>query len=116
ILEVSLSDAFFKYAQHLFYGKVDPKKLYSLWGVKRKQLDLQPLLEKASDKKTILEILDSLKPDHPVYVGLKKSLQEYEELKKQDSTITRIEEGKLLQPGKSDQRVPQLAKRLQELG
>lgn len=115
-LEVLLTDSFFKYAHDLFYGKVDPKKLYSLWGLKREPLDPENLLSSVSSGEDIAAALDSLKPQNPVYSGLKTSLKEYKALMEQDSAVVKIEEGKTIKPGDRDNRTSKIARRLQQLG
>ena len=114
--EVLLTDSFLKYVHDLFYGKVNPKDLYSLWGLKRQDLDLPGILKEAVQGEGIAAAIQSVKPQHPVYEGLKKSLQEYKTLKEKDSAVTKIAEGKAIKPGDRDSRTPALAKRLQELG
>lgn len=115
-LELLLTGSFFQYASDLFYGKVDPKELYSLWGLKRKDLNLINLLNEAAEGEGMAEALNSLKPAHPVYEGLKKSLAEYDALKAKDSTAVKIPEGEAIKPGARDERTPDIARRLSNLG
>ncbi len=114
--EVLLTDSFLNYAHDLYYGKVDPTKLYSLWGLKREELDLEKLLSSLSTAEDITAVLDSLKPHHPVYSGLKTSLQEYRALMKKDSSAVKIAEGEAIKPGDKDKRTAHIARRLQQLG
>lgn len=115
-LELLLTDSFFKYGHDLFYGKTDPKQLYSLWGVYRKQIKLDSILDNATANTEIDEALQSLKPTNEIYTGLKKSLEEYRELKEKDTLATSVPEGKALEPGEKDERITQLATRLKQLG
>lgn len=115
-LELMLSDTFLKYTHALYYGKVDPNELYSLWGIDRKELDLTGLLQKISQGESVSAAIESLRPQHPVYAGLKQSLQEYGALKEKDTAAVKIAEGKTIKPGDRDARIPQLAKRLEQLG
>lgn len=114
--EVLLTNSFFQFANDLFYGKVDPKELYSLWGLKREKLDPAELLSNITAEEDISRTLDSLKPGHPVYAGLKESLQEYKAKIKEDSEAVKIEEGVTIDPGDKDNRTPKIAQRLKQLG
>jgi len=115
-LEVLLTNSFFQYAEDLFYGKLDPKELYSLWGIKRKALDLEQILASVSGSEDIISTLDSLKPRHPIYSGLKTSLREFKTQMKGDSTVVKIAEGKTIKPGDRDSRTVKVAERLHQLG
>ncbi|MFD1095140.1 L,D-transpeptidase family protein [Salegentibacter chungangensis] len=114
-LELGLTDAYFSLAGDLSTGKLDPKKLYSIWDIKSYSPNLFKLLDSALTKQDIQWALDSVKPKHLVYQGLKKSLKEYEVLKDSEKEITRISLGKLVRPGEIDPRIPRIKKRLQEL-
>ena len=115
-LEIILTDAFFEYASHLLYGKLDPNEMYDLWGVKRQDKNLAEILNRALEQGEIAETLANLKPSHQVYSGLRKSLQEYRELKnKEQVSITKIEEGPMIKAGKKDERISSVIQRLKEL-
>lgn len=43
--EILLSDAFFKVAQDLYYGRLNPKELHWIWDVERESQDFSQLLE-----------------------------------------------------------------------
>ncbi|HET8809011.1 MAG TPA: L,D-transpeptidase family protein [Flavobacteriaceae bacterium] len=115
-IEVLLTDAYLKYADHLLYGKLDPKKIYEIWGVDRKEIDLGKRLQKAIENQAIEKSLADLKPQNEIYSGLKKSLLEYRKLRNDKTTSTKIEEGKVIKPGDTDERVPAIAERLKEVG
>lgn len=114
--EVLLTDAFFSYADDLFYGKLNPEELYSLWGIERQEISVTDLLEKALETEDVSEVLNSLKPQNEIYTGLKQSLKEYREKLGQDSTAVKIPSGESLKPDKKDARTLALAARLQQLG
>ncbi|HET8753844.1 MAG TPA: peptidoglycan-binding protein, partial [Salinimicrobium sp.] len=115
LLEIMLTDAFFEYAEDLYYGKIDPNKLHEIFGVKRKEIQFPKLLHGAVVNEKIEQTLDGLKPNHQVYIGLKKSLQEYATLKEKNIAVTSIKEGEVIKPGDADERMPVLVKRLKEL-
>ncbi|GHA27560.1 murein L,D-transpeptidase [Salinimicrobium marinum] len=114
-MELLLTDAFFEYASHLYYGKLDPKSMYEIWGVKRKQKDLQKLLQDVAENGNIEDAITDLKPKHQVYSDLKKALGEYEKLKEEDISIQKIPEGELIKPGDEDERIAAITERLKTL-
>jgi murein L,D-transpeptidase YcbB/YkuD len=114
-MEVLLTDAFFEYGSHLYYGKLDPENMYEIWGVERKQKDLHKILQDAAEKGNIADAIADLKPKHQVYSDLKESLKEYEELKKEESSLKKIPEGELIKPGEKDERIAAIAARLKKL-
>ncbi|WP_083961669.1 L,D-transpeptidase family protein [Salinimicrobium terrae] len=114
-LDLLLSDAFLTYAQHLYYGKLDPSELHKFWGINRKEKDFSSLLARGLDDKDFESVFNELEPEHQVYHDLKKSLAEYKELKENESPINKIPRGELIKPGESDSRISAITKRLQEL-
>ncbi|MGB7842199.1 MAG: L,D-transpeptidase family protein [Salinimicrobium sp.] len=113
-LDLLLSDAFLKYAHDLYYGKLDPKKIHELWGVKRPEKNLGNLLAGGLESGKITESLEELKPQHQIYYDLKTALQEYKPQKDQTLKSRKIPEGKLIKPGDKDARMFAIAARLQE--
>ena len=114
-MEILLTDAFFEYGSHLYHGKLDPESMYEIWGVERKQKDLQKILQDAAEKGNIEDAITDLKPKHQVYSELKKALKEYEKLKEEESSIKKIPEGELIKPGEKDERIAAIAARLKKL-
>lgn len=114
-LEVLLTDAFLEYAHDLFYGKLDPKKMYKIWGIDRKQIDLVAVLKEAVEKHEVEKALSNLKPQNKLYAGLKKSLQEYKEQIKRQDDLKKISTGDPIKPGKQDARILEIAVRLKQL-
>ncbi|MDT0684910.1 L,D-transpeptidase family protein [Autumnicola psychrophila] len=115
-LEISLTDNFLQLAHHLYYGKLDPIKIFEIWDLKKDDVDLVRLLDKAINQDDIDKTLNSIKPDHPVYLGLKKSLAEYAKLSTEEENIATITSGRTIKPDENDPRIPAIAKRLEELG
>ncbi|KIM09697.1 MAG: hypothetical protein KU29_00085 [Sulfurovum sp. FS06-10] len=74
--DILLTESFEKLALHFHKGKLNPRKLYSDWDLKPKEIALSLLLEKAISEKTIASTFKKLKPNHIVYQLLKKSLIE----------------------------------------
>ncbi len=115
-LEVLLTDAFFDYSHDLYYGKVNPNKLYEIWGLHRKEMDFSKILENAIENDDISETLAQLKPDSEIYNGLKESLAEYREKTKTEKPFQKIAPGDAIEPEKSDPRIPEIAELLKLLG
>ncbi|MDT0649732.1 L,D-transpeptidase family protein [Autumnicola edwardsiae] len=115
-LEISLTDNFLQLAHDLYYGKLNPKELFEIWDLPKEDIDLAKILEEAINQEDIDATLNSIKPDHPVYLGLKKSLAEYEKLNSEEKSITTIASGKTIKPDENDPRIPAIAKRLEEIG
>ncbi|MGB8374989.1 MAG: L,D-transpeptidase family protein [Salegentibacter sp.] len=116
ILDIVLSDAFFKVAGDLNHGKLDPEKIYKIWGTRKNEIDLPKLLNKAVSEENVTAALDSARPHQQLYRGLKKSLQDYEKLVASEGEITHIPEGEMIRPGEENTRITSVAKRLEELG
>lgn len=115
-LEILLTDSFLRLSQDLGTGKLNPKQLYQIWGTPLNELDSKQLLMKAIAEGDIQKALDSVKPSHIVYNGLKKSLKQFKRRGIEEDSATQIPTGKLIRPGETDERIASVAKRLSELG
>ena len=73
--DLLLTESFRTLANHLFKGKLRPSKLYYDWALAPKKLDANKLLLEGLENRSIAEVLDRCRPVHPVYAGLRKSLQ-----------------------------------------
>lgn len=116
LLEILLTDSFLRLSNDLATGKLDPTKIYEIWGSPLNQVDSKELLKKAISNEDIGETLESVKPDHIVYKGLKKALKELKKSNWDKEVTTKIASGKLIRPGESDDRISSVARRLSELG
>ncbi|MDT0641691.1 L,D-transpeptidase family protein [Zunongwangia sp. F363] len=115
-LEIILTDSFYTLLHDLYYGKLNPKEIFEIWDVKKESINIQSLIQKALANEEITEVLNSVKPKHPVYNGLKKSLAEFESASISEEKFTSVKEGKIIKPGEDDPRIPSVVKRLKELG
>ncbi|MGM1055402.1 MAG: L,D-transpeptidase family protein [Bacteroidota bacterium] len=115
-LDMLLTDAFFKFMDHLYNGKVDPKKLHRVWDVPKKQPSKLKLLEVAVKESNLEIALSQLRPVHPVYKDLIAAEKEYRKLKEDDANFKKIERGALIKPGQQDQRMKEIQFRLLHLG
>ncbi|SKB79873.1 Murein L,D-transpeptidase YcbB/YkuD [Salegentibacter holothuriorum] len=117
LTEIILTDAFFGLASDYNSGKLDPKKIYSIWGLESNKIELTGLLNYGIQQNNILAAIDSVTPKHEVYKGLKQSLKKYRELaKKEENPIFISEEGESIKADEKDERIPDIKRRLKELG
>jgi len=83
-LEMLLTDAFLLCGSHLAHGQVNPETIQSEWFIKGRIEDLAAVLEKGMASGNIAGALDSLRPHHAVYAGLKKAFRDYGEIADRD--------------------------------
>ncbi|MGY5849886.1 L,D-transpeptidase family protein [Salegentibacter sp. F14] len=115
LIELVLTDTFFTYGRHLHSGKLDPKKLYSIWDIDSNNTELLPLLEKAISDRKIAATLEDLAPKHIVYKGLQRSLKDYHTLMDKEKNPTQVQIGESIKPGDTSSRMAMIALRLKEL-
>jgi murein L,D-transpeptidase YcbB/YkuD len=115
-LDYLLTDAFFKFGNHLLNGKIDPKKLPKTWDITKNRRNQVKLLNLAVDKTNLEIALSQLRPTHPIYQKLIAASKEYQKLKNNLSGFEEIEKGKLIKPGMQDQRLLKIQIRLKALG
>lgn len=115
LLELVLTDAFFTYGRHLNSGKLNPKKLYTIWDIDRNETDLLPLFQKAISENSISATLEDLAPKHIVYKGLQKSLKDYRDYMEKEENPTQVHKGESIKPGDTSSRMAMIALRLKEL-
>lgn len=116
VLEILLTDAFLKLAEDLGTGKLDPTEIYEIWGTPLNKVNSTELLKTAISNGDINDALESVKPQHIVYKGLKKALKEFKRTDWRNAPATKISSGKLIRPGDTDERIFSVTKRLAELG
>lgn len=114
--EILLSDAFFKVAQDLYYGRLNPKELHWIWDVERESQDFSQLLETLEETGNFEKIFAELRPQHEVYKGLVRSLADYKSSMESEETFNSISFGDPIEPGDEDNRIPEIAERLRQLG
>ncbi len=117
LTEIILTDAFFALASDYNSGKLNPAEIYDIWGLESNKIDLPGLLNYGVQKKNIIAAIDSVIPKHEVYKGLKRSLKEYLKLAEKEENPTFIsEEGESIKADEKDERIPNIKRRLKELG
>lgn len=73
--DIELSAAAQKLLSHLSNGKLNPKKIYSDWEIKRNKYDINSHLFNAIKNDSILETIASAAPQHQVYKSLQNALK-----------------------------------------
>jgi murein L,D-transpeptidase YcbB/YkuD len=66
-----------KYLWHLSNGKLDPKKIYRDWDLKKNPVDINTLLTSGIQGDSVAAILESVKPKHAIYRSLKMALEKF---------------------------------------
>ncbi len=114
-LEMLLTDAFLLCGSHLVHGQVNPETIQSEWFVKGRYEDLAAVLEHGLTANDIPGALDSLRPAHPVYQGLKRALRDHRALAEAGGW-PEVPPGPKLVKGDRDARVEAVRKTLAATG
>lgn len=115
-LDYLLTDAFFKFGNHLLNGKINPKNLPKTWDITKNRKNQVKLLNQAVEENNLEIALRELRPSHPIYQQLIAASKEYQNLKTDFKGFAEIEKGKLIKPGMQDNRLLQIQTRLKVLG
>ncbi|MCR4034067.1 MULTISPECIES: murein L,D-transpeptidase [Flavobacterium] len=73
--DILLTYNFEKYLNHLYKGKLDPKKLYGNWDLDEKTFDVNNVLIKAFNKNKLDSVVDNIQPKTQTYKELLKALE-----------------------------------------
>ncbi|KRD08157.1 peptidoglycan-binding protein [Flavobacterium sp. Root901] len=73
--DILLTYNFEKYLNHLYKGKLDPKKLYTDWDLDEKTFDVNSVLIKAFNKNKLDSVVENIQPKSIIYKQLLKSLE-----------------------------------------
>jgi len=114
-LELLSTDAFLLYASHLLTGRVSPTEITPTWNIPQRQADLFRKLEAVANGEGVAKVLESLRPAHPEYARLVKTLRQYRRITAAGGWPT-VPEGPTLKQGMEDERVAALRERLQATG
>lgn len=114
-LEMLLTDSFLLCGSQLVHGQVNAETVQSEWFIKGRVEDLAAVLEKGLAEKDVPAALESLRPKHPVYHGLKKALRDYGEVARGCAGLT-FPAGPKLEKGARGPRVEALRSLLEALG
>jgi murein L,D-transpeptidase YcbB/YkuD len=114
-LELLLTDAFFAYATHLHYGRVNPESITPDWRVRQKDGELSLLLERTAQKGNAEEALMGLLPEKDGYTKLKDALGLYREIEA-GGGWKKVSPGPKMEAGPGGERILQLRERLSATG
>ena len=114
-LEMLLTDAFFLCGSHLVHGQVNPETIQSEWSIKGRTQDLAAALEKGLANKDIATALDSFRPRHAVYRGLKEAFRTFRTIAGAGGW-PEFPPGRKLEKGDRNSRVEALRKSLETRG
>jgi len=112
-LDLLLTDSLIRLAYHLSFGKVDPEALDPNWNMTRHAEDMEVLVQQAEAIRTgqVDRLVESLRPQAPVYGRLRAALARYRELQAGGGWPA-VPPGETLKPGMSGERVAALRRRL----
>ncbi len=114
-LEMLLTDSFLLCGSHLLHGQVNPETVESEWHITGRVEDLAAALQDGLARNDIAAALDSLRPGHPVYRGLRTAYQDYRALAKAGEW-PQVPKGPKLAKGDRGDRVEALRKSLEARG
>jgi murein L,D-transpeptidase YcbB/YkuD len=111
--DILLTDSLIRLGYHLLVGKVDPVELDNHWNMEYTigGLDTTLKLATAIEQGRVTELVNDLRPQHPVYANLRAALARYREIARQGGWQA-VPGGTTLKPGMTDSRVAALRKRL----
>lgn len=116
-LDIMLTHAMLKYGRHLLVGKVDPKSISETWNFPLRETPepLNQLLVKAKKTERLSDYLRQVRPQHPLYLGMRESLKRYRQMVADSMTwpiLTLKSAKKKLEVGDTNEIVISLQKRL----
>ncbi len=116
-LDLLLTDALARLAFTLHFGKLDPILLDPVWNLSR-DFDLDNpavIFAEVLQEGRIVEFLDQVRPQQPLYNRLRSALQQYREIESRGGWPV-VPDGPVLKPGNRDARVSALRRRLVDTG
>ena len=116
-LDILLTDSLVRLAYHSIFGKEDPSSHHPHWNLTDPIDDMNPVafMEKAVTSESFPEVIDSWKPQHPVYGRLKLALAMYRAIQTEGGWRP-VPVDLPLKAGLSDERVLSLQRRLSATG
>ncbi|RVT90574.1 murein L,D-transpeptidase [Sphingomonas crocodyli] len=113
--DAALTKIALRYAGMLATGASDPKKLHKVFTLARPEVDLRAGLAKALNDGKLGEWLDSLAPEDAHYAQLSKA---YVALVQTGQKVTAAipDQGKAIEPGATDTRIPAIVRQLGTTG
>ena len=114
-LDIAMTAMALRYAEHVYSGRIIPKKLSGYYDITPPALDLGRALYELSYRRLPDLYLSSLRPQHPAYRMMKASLSELR-AKLAESNQQSIPKGETVKAGARDARVPLVRERMVKLG
>ena len=116
-LDILLTDSLVRLAYHSIFGKEDPSSHHPHWNLTDPIDDIDPVafMEKAVTSESLGKVIESWKPQHPVYGRLKSALATYRAIQAEGGWHP-VPAGLPLKAGVSDERVLELRRRLAATG
>lgn len=111
-LETAFSGAVMRYAQNLYGGRIDPRKVSENIDIKPRLLDQPDLLPRLATSDDPAKILAALEPRHREFLALKSALAKFYDGAAAQEQV-KIPDGPSLKVGMLDERVPLLRQRLE---
>ncbi|MGH6873468.1 MAG: L,D-transpeptidase family protein, partial [Aestuariivirgaceae bacterium] len=114
-LDIALTAMAVRYAEHLYSGRIIPKKLSGYYDLTPPALDLSQILYELSYRRLPDLYLSSLRPQHPAYRTMRAALADLR-AKLDEADQQAIPKGETVKPGARDARVPLVRERMVKLG
>lgn len=116
-LDILLTDAVAAMIDHTRFGRVRPVALDPTWNVNPREgaPPLELAVEKIAEERSPREAIESRKPRHFIYAGLKRALAELRAIDAKGGWPT-VPRGRTIRPGTSDPRIPAIRARLAATG
>ena len=76
-IDIAYTETYFKIANQLALGKVNPKKLYGDWEPYLQKVDYDSVLKKSISEKHLYQSLEQIKPTNHLYAQYKKAFAKY---------------------------------------
>lgn len=108
--DMLLTQSIQKYIWHLSNGKLDPKKIYRDWDLKKNPIDINKLLHDGIEGDSLAQSLESIKPKHVIYKSLKDALVDLDKYPR-DTIKTMVFTEKIVR-GDTSSIIPSIKRRL----
>jgi len=115
-IDLLFTDTYLSYSYHLANGKINPKKLYDDWKLEPNIFEFNSILSKSLNDNLLSKSFQKFAPNHQVYKQLINQLSISKHLVDSDSLRVITKHGNKIRPDKSDVRIINIRKRLNELG
>ena len=114
--DIFLTDNYLTLSYHLANGKIKPESIYRDWKLNKNIFNFNETLIKYLKKHKVSESFLIFSPNDSIYLGLQKQLSLLKNKIKLDTLGKMVTYGKKIKPENSDIRIPEIRRRLNELG